>query len=215
MEGTMEISSIQEPVRPWLTIWTKPQKTIRQIVDFDADYYVIPLAAAMGIFQALDRAAERGMGDNMSLVAILLLAVLVGGISGVISVYIAGALYRWSGSWFGGQATSQQVRAAVAWASIPDVLLLLIIIPIILIFGRDWFTSSPSYLNSAVGTLSVLALGAIGLVLVFWRLFIMVACLAEVHRFSARRALAALFTGTLVVIVPLVALIIGCAQLSR
>lgn len=43
----MEINSLREPVRPWLTIWTKPRETIRNIVDFDSDYGVIfvPLIA--------------------------------------------------------------------------------------------------------------------------------------------------------------------------
>src|SRR5688572_23563036 len=112
---TLEISG--EPTRPWLMIWTKPQQTIRQIIDYDVDYYVIPLAVASGIFRGLDSAAEGGIGDWASLPIVLALAVIPGAIGGMISLYLSGALFRWTGSWFGGQANSEQVRAAAAWAS--------------------------------------------------------------------------------------------------
>jgi hypothetical protein len=210
----MTIDISLEPVRPWLTIWTKPKQTIRQIVDYDVEYYVMPLAAASGIFQALDNASERAMGDTISLPILLALVFLSGAIGGVITIYLSGAIFRWTGSWFGGQASSQQVRAAVAWASIPDVLMLLIYIPIILFAGRDWFTSSAEFVNTPVGVFIVLVLGAMAILLVFWRLFLMVACLAEVHRFTARRALATLFTGAFVLIVPIIALIFGCGLMS-
>jgi len=54
-------------------------------------------------------------GDELSVPIIFIAALIVGSIGGVISLYIGGAILRWTGSLFGGQATSEEVRAAIAW----------------------------------------------------------------------------------------------------
>jgi hypothetical protein len=50
----------------------------------------------------------------------------------------------------------------------------------------------------------------LGIVLAVWRVVLFIKCLAEVHRFSAWRGLAAAVLGTLAVVVPLFILFFAC-----
>lgn len=210
------IETNQSSQNPFFSIWIRPRGTIRQIVDSDPEKYVIVLAAISGIYQSLDTAAERSFGDDMSLVAIILLSLFVGALGGVVSLYIGGVLFRWSGSLFGGTADSTRVRAALAWSSVPDIILLMIFIAIIAIFGHDWFTSSTAWMdtNQAL-VLGVFGLvGIVGIILVIWKAFLVIKCLAEVHGFSAWRGLASIVVGLLTGGVPIVILIFGCSKLT-
>lgn len=200
----------------FLSIWVRPRGTIRQIVDSDPEKYVIILAVISGIFQALDRASERALGDSMSLIGILLLSLCLGALGGVFSLYVGGALFRWSGSLFGGVADSIHVRAALAWSSVPDIVLLIVYIPVIIIFGRNWFTSSSEWMDAeeSLFLAVVCLLATAGLILVVWKAFILIKCLAEVHSFSAWRSIASIIVGFLVIIVPLFVLIFGWGMLS-
>lgn len=214
MEETIETR--QGGQNPFLNIWIRPRGTIRQIVDNDPDKYVIILATISGVYQSLDRAAKRSFGDDMSLVAIILISLFIGALGGILSLYIGGALFRWSGSLFGGTADSTHVRAALAWSSVPDIVLLVIFIPIIAVFGHDWFTSSTAWMdaNESLALVVVGLLAFVGLILVVWKAFLFTKCLAEVHSFSAWRGLVSIVVGFLIVIVPIFVLIFGCGMLT-
>ncbi len=104
---------------PFLTIWTRPRATIRGIVDTNPFLHVVPLAMIGGIVQTLDRAIQQNAGVTLSLQAILALAVFLGPIGGLIGLFVGGWLTRTTGRWLGGRATPEQMRAAIAWASLP------------------------------------------------------------------------------------------------
>lgn len=108
-------------LNPWVSIWTTPRATIQHIVDTDPERWVMVLAAISGFAQVLDRASMRNLGDKMEWPAILLVAAIAGPITGIISLSLGGALIRWSGSWIGGNASSQNIRAAIAWSSVPII----------------------------------------------------------------------------------------------
>jgi hypothetical protein len=174
----------------FLTIWTKPRATIRQIVYIDPTQHVLLLAALAGIGSAFSRAymrmAPENLGDFTSLLAISLIA---GPIGGIIGLYFVGAILRMTGSWLGGRADAEDVRAAVAWSYVPTIFYSILFIPAELLL---FFMSS----RDTDPFLDVLWLGfdlfdiaaAIGLTV--WSFVILINCIAEVHKLSGRRALA-------------------------
>jgi hypothetical protein len=200
---------------PLLSIWIKPRETIRKIVDTDPTKHVILLAMLAGIGNALDRSSSRNAADLLPLATILLICILAGPVGGIISLYIGGALFRWTGSWLGGKATSEEVRAAIAWASVPSIFILPIWIPELLIFGEELFTSSTPRLeaNPLLGIL-LLGFAAFEIVVGIWGLVIFMLTLGEVHGFSAWKALAATVLGLLVVVVPILCIAGGFALLA-
>jgi len=199
---------LHDTIIPWFSIWVKPRKTIRQILDRNPAQFVLLLSALSGIYRFLEQAAKRSLGDHFSLLGILILSVIAGSLIGMISVYISAAFFRWVGSWLGGTATSAEVRCAIAWSSVPDVVQIIIFCPVIILVGRDYFTSSADWITPWAALL-ILAIGAIGMILFIWRGMIFVSVLAEVHQFSFWKGLLTAVLGLLIVIIPVGLLLIG------
>lgn len=190
------VESVQDSLSPFISIWFRPRGTIRRIVDTEPEKHVLLLAVISGIIRGLDNASDRGMGNDFSLPFLLALSVIFGGLGGIITLYVGGALFRWSGSWFGGTADSREVRAALAWSNVPGILVLGLYVLIIVLYGRNWFTSSEAWMEG-LGLLSVVLIIGVSFlagILGIWSLFLLVKCLAEVHRFSAWRSLAAILS---------------------
>ena len=174
---------------PWLTIWTRPRGTIRSIVDTDPTRSVVVLAMIYGISSTLSRALQNDQGDKLSLPAIIGLALIGGSIGGVIGNYVVGALVRWVGGWFGGVASSEECRAAMAWGSVPHVVNLALMAVLIVVFGQDLFKAAAL---EGVGNEKAILLIGVGLAQItigIWSAVLSIKCVAEVHRFSAWKAL--------------------------
>ncbi len=203
---------------PYLTIWTAPRATIRQIVDTNPRYRVIFLVAlgtevavVGGLLTGLPKGSHE-LGTSLPpetaqhVWRLLLAAMLVlGPVFAIISLYLSGALMRWAGGVLGGTATSVQVRAAIAWSSIPSIA-----------------GAAVNVLGLAIGVISVPmqpqkfeglrtvaaqfnGFSVIVAILAIWATVIFLKCLAEVHGFSAWRALGASLIGALVTIGALLA----------
>lgn len=213
-----EIQSRAYTTSPFLSIWVKPRGTIRRIVDSDPTKYVLILAMLTGVSQSLDNASRRNAGDSMPLIAVLAICIIGGSIGGIISLYIGGALFRWSGSWFGGQATSEEVRAAIAWSSLPNIIISFPVwILMLLIYGQEMFTSSTPRMdaNPILALIVSLPLLFATIIAGIWSLVLMVKCVGEVHRFSAWKALAAIILGPMVILVPIFCIIGTLVLLSK
>lgn len=195
----------EQTLSPFFSILIKPRETIRKIVDTDPTKYVILLAVSAGISQALDRASSNNIGDSYSLIAILIICLIFGSIGGIISMYLGGALYRWSGSWLGGQATAEEVRATIAWSSIPIIFILPLWIPKLLIFGKDMFATTTPKLD-ANPFLVVFLIGflVIEVIAGIWAFVVFLKSLGEIHNFSTWKALGSVILGTLVFLVPFI-----------
>jgi Yip1 domain len=177
---------------PWITIWTSPRATIRRIVDVEPRYQVVFLATLAGALSGLESAWSRpptaaipGIGSWPMLVVTF---VVLGGILGIIGLYINGALLKWSGAFLGGSATQVEVRAALAWGEIPAIVAMAVgVISILLGAGAPLTAlASGSIEGPSLGTTLFHA------VLGIWSFVITLKCLGEVHRFSAWRALGAM-----------------------
>jgi len=190
-------------IASFFTIWTAPRATIRRIVDSDPTRNVIALAAIGPAISMLVSEWSTALGNNANLsvlwpISVAVYVALSAGF-GVISLFIGGAIWRWSGSLLGGVASSVEVRAAIAWSSVPGIAAEIVLL-IAILFG----VPMP---QATKGTLphfdpAFYKLMAVQAVLGIWGLVILLKSLGEVHRFSAWRALAAtLIPGFIAVVV--------------
>jgi hypothetical protein len=204
----------RDHLNPWITMWIKPRATIQQIVDTNPERKVHLLAAAAGFSQYLDRASEKGMGDIWEWPMIFMIAMIVGPIGGMIFLYIGGALIRWTGNWVGGQASSQDIRAAIAWSSVPIIWALILWIPELVLFGQDLFTTEGPRIDADPSLVFILfGFGAIHIIVAIWSIVVFLKCLGQVQGFSAWKALGnAILTG-LIIFVPIAIVSIGIAVL--
>ena len=194
-------------LNPWVSVWTKPRATIQQIVDTDPERLVLVLAAIAGFSQALAR-ANISMGDTFewpTIFPIFLILAIAGPISGLIGLYIFSALIRWTGNWMSGNASSQNIRAAMAWSGVPIIWALILWIPALVLFGKELFTTETPIIDATPSlTLIFVGFGAIEITVEIWAIVVFLKCLGQVQGFSAWKALGNVFLAGLVFIIPIV-----------
>lgn len=181
------------------SIWLKPTATLQYILAHCPDKYVTGLLVLGGIARAIDRASQQNSGDKFSTVSLLLLAVTVGGLTGWITYYVYGWGMSATGRWLGGRASSEAFRTVLAWALVPTVVSLALVIPQAVIFGDDLFRSEPVD-TSAFAENARLAFGIVEFGLAIWALVILVSGVRLLQGFSIGRALANILLPGLVII---------------
>ena len=139
-DTTAEISA----PNPWISIWTAPRATIRYVINTDPARSVIPLAILGEIAQSLSQAISQGMGEQLSIPAILLFAAVIGSVFGILALYIGSYVIQWTGRWIGGEGSLPEIRTALGWAGVPMVLHLVITLLMIPVLGRMLFLGDVS-----------------------------------------------------------------------
>jgi hypothetical protein len=177
---------------PFFSIWIEPRATIRRIVDTDPTRYVLALAAIGPALSALVTQWSKAVGANANLSVLwpvgVVVSVAVEAGFGILFLYINAALFRWSGSLLGGTATNVEVRAALAWSQIPVIASALVLLAALLMGVPIPQMTSGHLPHIDPAFFKVMA---VTVALSIWSLVIHLKCLAEVHRFSAWRALGA------------------------
>jgi hypothetical protein len=177
----------QPLLNPWFSIWTKPRATMRQILDTDPKRHVIVLGMAAAVATALDRASTKSLGDKYQLHLILGIPILLSPLTGLIYVYLYGALLRWTGKWIGGRGTAEGMRAAVAWPHVVTAWVLPLWVPQLLIYGRELFTTETPKIDA--NPFPLLGLFVLELVATAWFIVVFLKCVGEAQGFSAWRSL--------------------------
>lgn len=196
-----------------LTIWTYPRQTLEYILTYCPDKYVTGLFMLSGIARAISRASLKNAGDDMSTVAVLGLCVFIGIAFGWMSFYVYAFFLSVTGRWINGKAEGSQFRTVLAWAMVPTVLSLILVIPELIIFGDDLFRSEPEHTGTFVDIMWMV-FGLLEITLAIWTIVILIKGIALIQKFSTGKAIAnALLPGVLIII-PIV-LIVFVIQLFK
>ena len=190
-------------ITPFFTIWTEPRATIRRIVDTDPTRHVIALAAIGPAINALAAQWSKAISNNANLSPLWPLwvaaTVVFEAALGVVSLYIFGAIFKWSGSLLGGVASRVEVRAALAWSQVPAIaaeLILLIAVLMGVPMPAAQTAGTLPHIDPAFYKVLVVE-GVLGI----WGFFISLKCMGEVHRFSAWRAFVAILIPPFIVLI--------------
>lgn len=180
-------------LNPWLSIWVKPRKTIRALVDFDVNYCFIVLCAIYGFYNMLQISQMFALGQTTSLWMILVFTVILAIPAGYIAFNISSFFTYYLGKLIRGKASYKQVRAATYWAAVPMTVTVLFWIFLMISYGNGVFV--PGYEAKVVGTGAqiLMVLGFAQVALSIWGLVIYLHALGEVQGFSAWMALLNLF----------------------
>ena len=202
-------------MQPLLEMWIRPRDVVRRLVEENPEKGVVLLALVGGICHVLDRASGRSAGDQLPFWAILLLVAVFGPLAGLVKLHVGAALVHWTGRWLGGVGTPLHLRTAIAWGSVPMIVVLALWFPLLFIIGGEMFTDEMPRTESDLRRLALL-LGSVGVqaALEVWSLVISVKAIAQIQAFSAWRALGNLVLAGMVVLVPVLALA-GLALLLR
>ena len=192
-----------DSITPYFTIWTEPRATIRRIVDSDPTRNVVALPAISGAISALESQWSKALANNGNLSVLwpiwVAFSVAIWAALSVLFLFMSAAVLRWSGSLLGGVASNVEVRAALAWSQVVGIAGAIILL-IAVLMGVSIPQATPGslpHLDPAFDKVMV-----VEGVLAIWGFVVSLKCIAEVHRFSAWRALlAALIPGIVVLVV--------------
>ncbi|MCF4101912.1 YIP1 family protein [Gillisia sp. M10.2A] len=171
------------------TIWLKPTASLKFIIRNYPRKYVTVLLMLGGVVNSVDRASRIGMGDDMSLAAVLIISLGLGAGLGWISFYIYAYTLSITGNWLKGSSEPKEFRTIIAWSLVPSIAGLLLLIPEILFFGDEVFKSNVSNTSLSFNP-AKLIFGAVELIFWLWSVVILVKGIKIIQKFSTGRALA-------------------------
>lgn len=205
-----------ERYNPWLSMWLKPRRTIRQILDTDPHRHVMIVATLAAYSEFLSRAEERATDDQLPLLALLAIGVPASLLGAVIGLYFWGWLVWQTGRWLGGAAKAFEIRATLAWAMTPIAWMLPVYAVEIAIFGPELFQDEMPRIESSPALRTLyLAFVAIKLVLAIWTLVLLARSVAEAQGFGAWKGLGNLVLAFLLVIGVVLAVVIPLAVVAQ
>ena len=151
----------------------------------------------------------------MPLAAILSLALLVGSLGGLLSMWVYSHLIRLSGRLLGGVASREQIKAAMAWAAVPSVTASVLWIPKLLLFGDELFRSeTPRMDESRWASGAWVGFVSVELVLGVWTVVLLCNTVAEVQGYrSAWRGLGNMTLAGACILVPIALITVAISVL--
>jgi len=186
---------------PWFSMWTKPRQTIREIILTNPKRQFIPLSVIYGFPMLLQLAQNLSLGLHMHWGAIVLVALLCSVVAGMLGLTITAALMHWTGRWLGGKSNFLEMRAAVSWANVTNVVISLSWLALAIIFRQELFIDNfinRPFIGNENGLVFML-FGVQSLVSI-WSIFILVHAVGEVQQFSAWKGLLNLIISIFIII---------------
>jgi hypothetical protein len=195
--------AIAERMMPFFSIWVVPRTTIRRIVDTEPDSLVVIIAWSLGALAA--RACQVQVNANPLPVeelgwlkslgpASMAMTVFSSGVAAIGLVYFFGFAYIWAGRVLGGIADVGDVRSAIAWGWVPLIILSLVAMAAALSApAANAWVEAPKTIFDRITLWNVVEVA-----IAVWSAVVSVQTLAEVHRFSALRAIGTKLIGALV-----------------
>lgn len=175
--------------KAFLTMWTSPRKTIRQVIDHDPDSKLFVLSLIYGLPMMFYYAQNASLGQTSSVSTILLIALIGAVIIGYIGINIGSALLYFTGKWIGGKASFKQVRASVAYSNVTNIVSIAIWLILMSMFKESVFKADFPYASS-LGNFALLmnTIFLVQLVVAVWSIVIFIASLSETQGFSSFKA---------------------------
>lgn len=194
---------------PFKSVWISPRETVRRIISENPSLHVTLLVCLYGIGQVLGRASMKNLGDRAPLELIIPLALILGPLMGLLSLWIFSHLIRVSGIWLRGIGNREHIKAAMAWGYVPSVFALVLWIPELFLFGVELFTEETPRIDADPLLWNLLGLFlAIEGIFTIWSVILISNSIAEVQGFrSAWRGFGNLLLAIALFLVPL--LLIG------
>jgi signal peptidase I len=124
----------EQPRRYLLSIWWRPRDAIEGIVAGPPNHFLVLLLAVLGgAASAVNTLSSFGVGTDLIDWRVLLGCLVVGGVFSVLNLYVAAFIASWLGRRMGGSASAAAVRAAFAWAMLPVILGLMVVLLLVFV----------------------------------------------------------------------------------
>ena len=171
-------------------IWISPRKVFEHIIDRNYDKYVMTLLVLSGISRAFGQASKNNMGDELSIGAIIIICIFLGGFLGWVSYVLYAAFVNWTGKWLKGEGNVNTILRIMAYSMIPSIIALVFLIPQIIIYDSEIFTSDGDITSAGfVPNIIVYLSSFLEFVLGIWTIVLCVIGISVVQKFSIGKSI--------------------------
>ena len=195
------------------TIWTKPKLTLEFIITNCPKKYLVWLITLGGIATAINGTQVNIASHKTFSIAILLFAIFFGAVAGWISSYLYAWLLSWTGEWINGHGKVSQFIVVIAWAMIPLICSLVLLIPKFIIFGNNTFSIEVTELNT-LETFFYYLFEFIKTILSIWAFIILIAGISLIQKFNFAKAILNSLLPVIAIIIPIL-LILGVVYILK
>ncbi|ARK24305.1 hypothetical protein SporoP37_06240 [Sporosarcina sp. P37] len=201
-------------MNPLISAWTQPKETIRYVLEYKTWSYSFFILFLSSVSIGLTSFWGTDLLLDLPLFIIVILGILSAFIGGLISLFIASALYTWAGKWLGGAGNFNDMLQMVPIASIPYIWMMPIYLLLIILFGKDLFIDTVNAAEPAIfSTISAVLLftNLLTLGIGIFSTIILSKGIGIVHHFSSWRGFGTvmiIFGFFLVLLIPLILLLV-------
>lgn len=177
-------------MNPWLSIWVQPRETMREILDTNPKYGFLILCAFYGFPMAMSFAQSFSLSSVVPTWSIVIAALVLCTFLGFVGIYISTWLLYVTGKWIKGTGSFQDIRSAVAWSNVPNVVTSITWLILLGFFGGQVFSkgfSETTFVGYQAGVVFLVFL--VQSIVSIWGFIILLKTLGEAQGFSAWRAL--------------------------
>ena len=174
----MTLSEEAGPKSPWMTIWLSPRRTIDGVLATRPRHLVWSLASLGAIASFYDQLLSLGLTSQLLDWRILLGFVVASAAFGVASLYLGALVLSWIGKLLDGSASALELRAVLAWSTVPTIVAPTIILVLLAVLR----VSAGESVHEGVGFSGLLF--AIFTICGFWSLTIQLFMLSRTERFG-------------------------------
>ncbi len=176
----------QNKINPWFSIWTKPKQTIQEITDRNPRSRFLVLSFIYGLPWMLQFCQTLSIGMSWSLPLLLVLALVFAIPVGAIAFSLTAVVLHWTGKLIKGESNFINLRAAVSWSNVPNVVTIALWVVLIGVFGLHLFdTYFTAHDFTSTERMVVMITSGIELIAMIWSLVILVHTVAAVQKFSS------------------------------
>ncbi|WP_284653615.1 YIP1 family protein [Flavobacterium terrisoli] len=197
------------------------QKLILHPRDFFSDFssvknqnHIIILLMLAGIERSFDRAMVKNLGDKWELGSVILFSVIMGALLGWLSFYIYAALVSWTSGWINSKISTKNVVEIIAYASVPLITSLVVLLFQIIIFENQMFQSSIFIVDYSFEYFAFYISLALQILLSVYSLIMFIIGLSVIQKISMAKATLNVFL-PLLFFLTIAAVIIGIVEVLK
>lgn len=194
-------------LNPFLSVWTQPKETVRQLIDHNKLSFSILLVSIAGIGGVLTALQNTGWFLDLSPLLFALGILIAGIINGLLNISISSLLYTGIGKLYGGRGKLREMAIAIGPMMIPQIFVLPVLIIYVLIYGEQFFTVPDDFSITSLPLGAYLFLTLLTIITSIWSIVISSKAIGVVHGFSSWRGFGVLMT--IAVLVFFTVLLIG------
>lgn len=171
--------------RVFLEMWTKPRKTIEKLMDINNRYGFVSLCFFYGFVQAIHFSQILSLSSAFDLWKIMLLVLVFSIPLGVAYFYVSAFMFYWIGKLIGGKGSFYDIRCAISWSNVTQVVSTGLIVMMLAAFQNDFFSKQfvdQTFENWPLVFVIIFLVGEV--ILSIWTFVIFVGAIAAAHRFS-------------------------------